>query len=290
MKLDTFSYRQLNKDYAYWTEKRRLGQIGGGCVSGLLTQHEEGRVVQHLLFDCGLGTLEAIADFCPDEFWDQPLDVFITHGHIDHHAELMVLSEIYCTRRGDLRQPRPPLHVFCTEPTYLHLERTHWFGFNGGNTLAFCPLSPGRTLRHGVFEIMPVATDHFEGAVLFTIDFPPTHRIVIAWDLTTPPAMHLSLRRPSLALIDATTWCAMKDWTTHAGVEELVTSGFLDGLSLEYAPTHHLYGAFLVHYSGLEDPWGMLTDSQLKARFDAAYPHLADVARVAERGQTWQFE
>ncbi len=283
------TYRQLNKDYAYWIEKRRLGKERGGCVSGLLTHSEDGRVQQNLLFDCGLGVLEAIADFCPDEFWDQPLAVFITHGHIDHHAELMVLSEIYCARRGDLRTKRPPLPVFCTEPTYRHLERTHWYGFHDGDTLAFHPLSPGQPLQNGLFRITPVAVDHFEGAVFFAIDFPPGHRLLIAWDITTPPVDLTALHRPSLAFLDATTWCAMKEWTTHAGIEELVSSGFLDNLDLTCAPDQQHYGAYLVHYSGLEDPWGMLTDAELKARFDAAYPHLAPVVRVAERGQVWKF-
>lgn len=290
-----FTYRQLNRDYAYWTERRRIGVQKGGNVCGLLSHRAEDGGVQNTLFDCGLGTLEAIADFCPDEFWDQPLAVFITHGHIDHHAELMVLSEIYCTRRGDpsLRSgqaKRPPLSVSCTEPTYRHLERTHWYGFHDGDTLAFHPLLPNQSLDHGPFRITPVPTDHFAGAVFFVIDFPPNHRLLIAWDITTPPANLTTLLRPSLALVDATTWGALKEWTTHAGIEELVSSGFLDGLELAYAPDRQQYGAWLVHYSGLEDPWGMLTDAELKARFDAAWPRLADLVRVAGRGQVWEFE
>jgi hypothetical protein len=297
--LPSYTYRQLNRDYAYWTERRRIGVQKGGHVCGLLSHLTENGVTHNLLFDCGLGTLEAIADFCPDEFWDQPLAVFITHGHIDHHAELMVLSEIYCTRRGDpsLRSGqarRPPLPVFCTEPTFRHLERAHWYGFHDGDTLAFHSLIPNQPLEHDPYCITPIPTDHFEGAVFFVIDFPPgtppAHRLLIAWDITTPPAVLTALHRPSLALVDATTWSAMKDWTTHAGIEELVSSGFLAGLDLTYAPARQQYGAWLVHYSGLEDPWGILSDADLKARFDAAYPHLADIVRVAARGQVWQFE
>jgi len=286
----TFTYRQLNRDYAYWTERRCIGVQKGGHVCGLLSQRTDDGGVQNILIDCGLGTLEAIADFCPDEFWDQPLAVFITHGHIDHHAELMVLSEIYCTRRGDLHSKRPPLPVFCTEPTYRHLERTHWYGFHGGDTLAFHPLIPGLPHVHSPFRITPVPTDHFEGAVFLVFDFPPGHRLLIAWDITTPPSDLTALRRPSLTLVDATTWCALKEWTTHAGLEELVSSGFLHGLELVYAPDQQQYGAWLVHYSGLEDPWGMLTDADLKARLDAAWPHLAALVRIAARGQVWEFE
>ena len=39
----------------------------------------------------------------------------------------------------------------------------------------------------------------------------------------------------------------------------------------------------------LEDEWGMLTDVQLKERFDHHYPDLANVVRVAGRGQQWHF-
>lgn len=284
-----FTYRQLNRDYAYWTERRRIGVLKGGNVCGLLSYSTQDGAVQNILFDCGLGALEAIADFCPDEFWDQPLAVFITHGHIDHHAELMVLSEIYCTRRGDLHQKRPPLSVYCTEPTYRHLERSHWYGFNDGATLAFRRLIPDQPCQLGPFTINPIPTDHFEGAVIFAVDFPPAHRLLIAWDLTTPPTNLTALRSPSLALVDATTWCAMKEWTSHAGIEDLVATGFLDGLDLTYAPDEQRYGACLVHYSGLEDPWGMLPDAALKERFDAAYPQLSGVVRVAGRGQAWSF-
>lgn len=262
----------------------------GGHVCGLLSHSAKDGAIQNILFDCGLGALEAIADFCPDEFWDQPLAIFITHGHIDHHAELMVLSEIYCTRRDDLHQKRPPLSVFCTEPTYRHLDRTHWFGFNDGATLTFQLLIPDQPCQFGPFTITPIPTDHFEGSVIFAVDFPPGHRLLIAWDITTPPADLTAFRRPSLALVDGTTLSALKEWTTHAGIEELVSSGFLDGLELAYAPEQQQYGAWLVHYSGLEDPWGMLTDADLKDRFDAAYPHLAGVVRVAGRGQRWEFQ
>ena len=76
----------------------------------------------------------------------------------------------------------------------------------------------------------------------------------------------------------------------NPSVEELVTTGFLDQLQLRYRPEQEKYGAYLVHYSGWEDAWGMLTDSQLKERFDEAYPSLANVVRPAERGQQWHFQ
>jgi hypothetical protein len=292
---DQVVYRQLNKDYAYWIEKRRLGQQRGGHVAGLLTHRRAGRVEQNILIDAGLGTLESIADFCPDSFWDEPLVVFITHGHIDHHAELMILSEIYCTRRGrHIRDTRPPLPVFCTAETQEYLFHTHRWGYTGGGTLQPCLICPASPVQVGLFSLTPLAVDHFAGAVIYVIQFGPAsrHKIVIGWDMTTLPLAPDELdrlHRPSLALLEATTWTAMAREIGHTGVEELVQTGFLAQLGLRFQPAEEQYGAYLVHYSGWEDPWGMLTDQELKARFDHSFPGLAGVVRVAERGQQWYF-
>ncbi len=286
-------YRQLNKDYAYWTEKRRIGQQRGGHVSGLLTHRQDGQVKQNILFDTGLGTLEAIADFCPDSFWDEPLVIFITHGHIDHHAELMILSEIYCLRRGEhIHDIRPPLQIFCTADTHKHLNRTHWYGYNGGNTLQHVLISPEKPIYLGPFTIMPLAVDHFEGAVIYTIEFvlKRQHKIFIGWDMTTLPLEKIErLQQLSLALVEATTWQAVEGAIDHTCLEDLAKTGFLEKLGQDYQPEQEKYGACLVHYSGLEDPWGMLTDKQLKEKFDNTFPWLSNVVRVAERGQQWQF-
>jgi hypothetical protein len=286
-------YCQLNKDYAYWTEKRRIGQNKGGHTAGLLTHLADGRVKQNILLDVGLGTLEALADLCDDTFWDEPLVIFITHGHIDHHAELMILSEIYCKRRGaNIHDKRPPLEVYCTPTTYRHLEKTHWYGYNGGQTLRHRPIQPDRATRMGSFNITPLAVDHFEGAVIFVIEFAGTkpHKIVIGWDMTTLPLDRVErMQNPSLALFEGTTFTPMSQDTGHTSIEELVNTGFLARMRLQYQPEQEQYGAYLLHYSGWEDPWGMLTDSQLKTKFDDAFPTLVGVVRVAGRGQRWTF-
>ena len=286
-------YRQLNKDYAYWTEKRRIGQMKGGQVAGLLSYLEDGEVKQNILFDVGMGTLEAIADFCSDAFWDQPLEIFITHGHIDHHAELMILSEIYCQRRGETPYDfRPPLSVHCTQDTQKHLYNTHRYGYTGGNTLKHQLITPGETITQESFDITSIAVDHFEGAVIFVIEFDLSkrHKIIIGWDMTTlpqAPEQIQLLEKPSLALFEGTTWTPGD--MGHTSIEELVETGFLEQVQLQYRPEQMLYGAYLVHYSGLEDAWGMLTDAQLKAKFDETYPSLAHVVRTAERGGQWTF-
>jgi len=286
-------YRQINKDYAYWIEKRRLGQMKGGNVSGLITHLEDGRVKQNILVDAGLGTIEGIADACLDLFWDEPLAIFITHGHIDHHAELMVLAEIYCTRRGtSIEDVRPPLQVYCTMQTQKHLFNTHRWGYTGGQTLRHCLLDPGTAVEIDVFRITPLSVDHFEGAVIFVIDVDDVegHRILIAWDMTTLPSQHIEqVQSPSLALIEATTWTSQAAQIGHTNIEDLVHSGFLDCLQLKWSPERDVYGAYLVHYSGWEDPGGALPDDQLKLKFDAAFPHLSGLVRVAGRGQQWEF-
>jgi hypothetical protein len=286
-------YCQLNKDYAYWTEKRRVGQTKGGHVAGLLTHLENGQVKQNILFDTGLGTLEALADLCQDSFWDEPLMVFITHGHIDHHAELMILSEIYCKRRGQhIHDIRPPLQVICTAGTQKHLYNTHRYGFEDGNTLKHRPLRPEKSVQIGLYKITPLAVDHFEGAVIYSIEFhlKRSHKIIIGWDLTSPP-LHwmVPLQNPSLAFFEATTFTPMAKDTGHTSIEELGQTGFLGQMRLQFQPEQEKYGAYLVHYSGWEDPWGILTDSQLKAKFDSTFAALSGLVRVAERGQRWIF-
>ncbi|HXV43485.1 MAG TPA: MBL fold metallo-hydrolase [Anaerolineae bacterium] len=288
-------YRQINKDYAYWIEKRRIGQPKGGQVAGLLTHRVEGRVKQNILFDAGLGTIEGLADCCDDAFWDEPLVIFITHGHIDHHAELMILSEIYCQRRGrHIHDIRPAVPVFCTAETQRHLYNTHRYGYTDGATLQPKLIKPEIPLPVGIFNINPLPVDHFAGAVIYVIAFEleKQHKIIIGWDTTTLPLtpQHLEyLRCPSLALLETTTWTSMAEEIGHSGIEDLVKTGFLEQLQLHFQPEQERYGAYLVHYSGWEDPWGMLTDQQLKTKFDETFPKFSPVVRVAERGQGWYF-
>ena len=289
-------YRQINKDYAYWIEKRRVGQTKGGQTAGLLSYVEEGIVRQNILFDCGLGTLEGLADCCDDSFWDEPLAVFITHGHADHHLELMILAEIYCERRGEnVLDRRPPLPVYCTDQTQQHLYNTHRWGYTGGGTLQHRHILSGSTIFLNPFTLLPLAVDHFPGAVIYTITFgaDPQHKIIVGWDTTTLPLSEAeinNLAHPSLALFEGTTWTKTAIPTGHSCITEMVETGFLDRLDLAFDPTAQRYGAYLVHYSGLEDPDGMMSDEALQAKIDHTYPHLAPVLHVAERGQTWRFD
>jgi len=289
-------YRQINKDCAYWIEKRRVGQKNGGQTAGLLSYIEDGVVCQNILFDCGLGTMEGLADCCDDSFWDDPLVVFITHGHADHHLELMILAEIYCERRGEnALDTRPPLHVYCTEATQQHLCNTHRWGYTGGGTLLHQPVLPDSTNFLNPFTLLPLAVDHFPGAVIYAITFgtDPLHKVIVGWDMTTLPLSEAEIRIlvcPSLALFEGTTWTKTAIPTGHSCITELVDTSFLDRLELAFDPAAQRYGAYLVHYSGLEDPDGMMSDEALQAKINDTYPHLAPVLHLAERGQSWRFD
>jgi len=280
-------YQQVNKDHAYWIEKRRVGQKRGGNTAGLLTHFSEnGSVAANILFDAGLGTIEGLADL--SEFnWQWPLEVFLTHGNIDHHAELMVLSELWCERASET--PRGPLRVHGTDGTLEIARKVHFHGFGEGGTLEPVPISPHEAPARGIFRIHALDVDHFPGSVIYVAEF-SRHRIVIGWDLKTPPDPdRLSiLKRPSLALVAANTWSALSPRAGHTSVEELVSSGFLHKLEAP-APADGHHGIYLVHYGGREDPGGALSDRRLAAKLRAAYPDLADTVGVAARGQAWTF-
>lgn len=286
---DYVLYQQINKDHAYWSEKRRLGQTRGGNTAGLLTHFRGEEAVSSILFDAGLGTIDGLHDLRRFS-WQWPLSVFITHGHPDHHLELMILSELWCKRESPIR--REALTVHCTPTTYsAWLEPVHQWGFTGGKTLAHQPLTAGAPASVGIFTIHAIEVDHFPGSVIFVVEFGERqrHRVVIGWDLKTlpdPDRIPL-LKNPSLALLEANTWTALSAKTGHTSVEELESTGFLAKLGATLGPNR--YGIFLVHYGGGEDPDGMLTDLALRAKFRTTYPHLASVVQVAGRGQSWSF-
>lgn len=280
-------YQQVNKDHAFWSEKRRHGQRGGGHTSGLLTHLIDGTAVTNLLFDVGLGTIEGLCDLAAFR-WDWPLDIFLTHAHIDHHAELTLLAEQWCVRGAAER--RGPVSVRATELTLNAVIPTHAHGFGAGHTLNPVSVTPERTQTVGVFRVSALAVDHFPGAVIYVVEF-GRNKIIIGWDLKTPPSPveHPVLLRPSLALLEANTWTAQSAHTGHTSVEELVESGFLRELRVAEASGAR-HGIYLVHYSGYEDPGGALSDQEMALRFEREYPEYSGWVGAAARGQSWRFE
>jgi len=291
-------YRQVNKDHAYWTEKRAVGHVKGGHTSGLLTYvSEDGAVAENILIDAGLGTMEGLADLA-DFSWEAPLKILITHSHIDHHAELLILSEMWCNRMAPGGRRRGPVDVYCTgDPTTSTLKRLindHKHGFTKGSTLAHVPVMPGAPMPVGsifTFTIQAIENDHTTGAVNFVVEFgnEKRHKVIIGWDMKTPPSLseYPLLTKPSLALIEANTVTSVVP--SHTSVEDLLRTSFLANLCAVRNPAEQRYGVYLVHYGGREDSFGVLTDADLLAEIYRRSPSLMGLVRVASRGQTWTF-
>ncbi len=279
-------YQQINKDHAYWIEKRRFGQDRGGHTSGLLTHFCDGEVVTNILFDVGLGTIEGLYDLA-DFSWNWPLTVFVTHAHPDHHAEMMILSEIWCKRC--MKERRDPLLIYATSETLERLQQVHSHGFGLGNTLRPMPVESDGQVSCGIFEITAVRVDHLMGSVIYAVEFGrhKRHKIIIGWDIKHLPKVTYLLKEPSLALLDATTWTPCSERTGHTSVEELVH--LIDAMNPVLNQADCRYGVFLVHYGGLEDPKGPMSDKDVLIKLQAKYPRLRNVVGMATRGQLWKF-
>ena len=282
---DAVFYQQINKDHAFWSEKRRLGAQRGGNTAGLLTHVAGGAAVTSLLFDAGLGTIDGLCDLTQFE-WTWPLEVVLTHAHADHHAELQILSELWCTRAGPRRAA---LRVRAQQPTLDRVVPAHPRGFGDGHTLSAVPITPGVTERAGIFAITGIGVDHMPGATIYAVEF-GREKILIVWDMKSPPNVgeYPVLHRPSLTLVDCNTWSSLSARTGHTSAEDLVSSGFLRDLRVDEAAGTRC-GISLVHYSGAEDPGGPMSDGELAQKFRREYPDLAPWVNVAARGQCWTF-
>jgi ribonuclease BN (tRNA processing enzyme) len=301
VKMNTVTYTQLNKDNAYWPEKIVSGnQDGGGHTSGLLSYKAEGRVQRNIIVDAGLGTIEALCEKDPPFDWDAPLDFLITHGHPDHHLELVILSELYCKRMG--KKKEKPVSVYCTRDTYeKRLKPVHRYGFspNGGNTLRFRALNPIRlgylnapAVNLGPFHIHAVEVDHFSGAVIFVVEF-DEHKILIGWDLRTlpDPDSFSILKGASLALIEANTLSSSSS-SGHTSAEELVRTGFLQKLGVTKNVNRAQYGIYFVHFGGRKDEKDQkcLCDKKFFEKIKKNLGSPAGCSGMAERLQSWLFE
>jgi len=263
--MQKFTYCQLGKDNAYWPEKAAGGHHEqGGHTAGLLTSYrKDGKVEKNILIDAGLGTIQALMD---TEFdWEAPLEVLITHGHPDHHLELMILGELYMKRMTGPKEGTLPVH--CTKDTYeKRLAPVHGFRFEsaGGRLLTFKAVTPQRLgiMNNRATDIPPftvhaIENDHFLGAVNYVIKF-GEHKIFIGWDLRSlpDPKQFEILTKPSLALIEANT-LEPSTSSGHISVRELIETGFLDALKAP-APSSKKagkppYGIYFVHFGGRID-------------------------------------
>lgn len=301
-----FTYFQLNTDANYWPEKMVAGvQTRGGHTAGLFMCVEEGRPIHSLLIDAGLGTIQALSELGFP--WGSSLDCLNTHGHADHHLELMILSEIHCLRFGP--PGARPINVYCTQETFEQtLNRVHGFRFCQGasQTLKFCPVIPATSANPlpdpfpigpaGIFQGRAIESDHFAGAVNYAVEFSAEsgmQKVDILWDLKTPPdpEVFTFLRNPTLALVEANT-VRKSAKSGHVSGEDLLESNFLNRLDCRVAGSGPPYGIFLVHFGGRvdESSRSIIADSDFLATIATEIsPMPSTVIGLAKRLQRWDF-
>lgn len=210
-------------------------------VSYSLVQRRDGRVLRHTLIDVGMGVVPSLLEFEVAHGVHVVHEVFITHPHFDHFAQMDWLS-MALLRNGREDQPRPlPIYASqaCWETgpnaTFKYLaERSD-----------FRPVQPGSPITLGDITITPLAVDHgpkAPGAMGFVVQH-GTRRIVLSGDfLRVLDEDNPLLFGADVLFLDANTWHPA-DWTSHQSV--------LGNLRLveKWKPKR----TYLVHYSGYED-------------------------------------
>jgi len=272
---------------------------------------KEGRRVRgHLLFDCGLGVVESLVDF------NAPFvtHVFLSHMHNDHVLGLDSLL------MGQRRSGGPALvPIYCTKPTWDQGVMKH-FGYlvdpsstwrQVGST-AGAPESvqiPDLGIEMRVTAV-PVWHGMIpQGSVIWVIEFPSPAgqapiKIVLGWDM-----LHL-IPKYRVEDSDEKYTGASSDQESltgfHLAVLQDVCDLFLEGntryphpssghMSIDTAlqfliPQIRPERAWIVHYSGHEDPGGPVSDAELQTWLDAQKkmrPGVDDTpVQVAKHGMT----
>jgi phosphoribosyl 1,2-cyclic phosphodiesterase len=210
-------------------------------VSYSLVQRREGKVIRHTLIDVGMGVVPSLLEFEASHDVHVINEVFITHPHFDHFAQLDWLS-MCLVRNGRDDQPRPL-------PNYA--SQACWEA--GPNTTLkyvgersdFRPLEPGTSVALGDITITPFAVDHgpqVPGAMGFVVQH-ADHRIVISGDFHHVPDEDNSLLFDSdVCFLDTNTWHPV-ELGRHQSV--------LGNLRLieKWKPKR----TYFIHYSGYED-------------------------------------
>ena len=140
------------------------GELAMGCSAATLCEHNQPR----LLIDCGPGTLNAFQQ----RFGELPKAVFITHGHLDHIADLEIL-----TVRAKLQNAAPiPLYVPLGLIPLLHQRLATYPGSmaEGGHDFwqAFQLLPVTETFSHAGLKFRLHATRHHAPGSSFALQVP----------------------------------------------------------------------------------------------------------------------
>jgi phosphoribosyl 1,2-cyclic phosphodiesterase len=210
-------------------------------VSYSLVQRREGRVVRHTLIDVGMGVVPSLLEFEVTHGAHVVNEVFFTHPHFDHFAQIDWLS-MALLRNGREDQPRPlPIYASQTcweegpNATFRHLaERSQ-----------FRAIEPGSVISLDDVNVTPFTVDHgpkAPGAMGFVARH-GARRIIFSGDfLHVPDEDNSLLFGADVCFLDTNTWHAA-DWTSHQSV--------LGNMRLieKWKPKR----TYLVHYSGYED-------------------------------------
>ena len=244
---------------------------GNTSCSVLLRDRESGATLLHLLFDVGLGVVNSLEAARPRTGAADLDALFLTHPHLDHHAELDRLANGLRgahEQRGE-RDWRLPL--YCTAPC---AERV--IGRGGAFPWLAAPDGPvvHRPVTHcqavsfaldsaPVLTVTPVSVYHgptAPGAVIYVVES-FGKKVIFAWDMlrlieapeqpleaerqmsvTALPAERAGLVRDADVLfLDSTTWHPRPS-QGHVSIVE--------GLAL--ARTWRARRLYWIHYSGSE--------------------------------------
>jgi ribonuclease BN (tRNA processing enzyme) len=222
-------------------EGRALDPYRQANVSFSLVQRRGNEIVRHTLIDVGMGVVPSLLDFERTHGVHVVHEVFLTHPHLDHFAQLDWLS-MAVLRNMRTDQPRP-LQIYasraCWEegPTRVFQHLT--------DKSEFRSLEPGLPVRLGDLTLTPFAVDH-KASAPGALGFVAEHggrKVVMTGDfMRIVDAGNGLLLGADAAFFDSNTWHPAEQ-TGHHSV--------LDNLRLVEAwrPKR----AYMIHYSGYED-------------------------------------
>lgn len=199
------------------TDEGRADPYRQANVSYFLVQRRDGQVVRHSLVDVGMGVVPSLLDFEVTHGVRVVHEVFITHPHFDHFAQLDWLS-MALLRNGREDRPRP-LPIYASQPcweagpnaTFKYLaERSE-----------FRPIDPGSPITLDDVTITPFAVHHgpkAPGAMGFVVQH-GSRKIVLSGDfLHIPDEDNSLLFGADVCFLDANTWHPA-EWTAELELE-----------------------------------------------------------------------
>ncbi len=232
---------ELGLDSPRSQEGRATNPYRQANASFSLVQHRSGEIVRHTLIDVGMGVVPSLLEFEQTHGVHVVHEVFLTHPHLDHFAQLDWLS-MCLVRNGREAQPRP-LPIYATAECWeAGPNRVHRYLAERSD---FRRLVLGVPIVLGDLTITPFAVHHSAKApgavgyvaqhggkkVVFTGDF---LRVVNEDDPLLCGA--------DVMFLDANTWHPAE----HTGHQSVLGNLPLIG---KWQPKR----TYMIHYSGYED-------------------------------------